>query len=154
MDQELKTVVFISYNQVNGLTSGWHGDGRVFVHANDDGAWGSATGSGGNDYERAISVMRSLKHDFYRNLKVPVKDVDRFFIYAGLNAFQDAISLAMELKQLSEADVAVVACSCDWSEKQRLLEGMGIELIGCDCGGQEKMGALARRALATDQLVA
>lgn len=147
VDPKVKTTVLVSYNAVEGFSSGWRGDGRLFIHANDDGEWGSGTGRGGNDMDRATSVMRSLEHNFYRELKVPVQDVDEFFLYAGLNAMKAALELALHLKKLTGAGVTVVACSCDWDEKGRILRGSGVPLMKCLCGGQDKMADIARKVL-------
>jgi len=147
--QSVKTTVLISYNQIDGYGNGWHGDGKVFVHANADSRWGSENGSGSSDRERASSVMGSLRHNFYGSLSVPVKDVDVFYIYAGLNAMESALGMARQLKEMvPEAKVAVVACDCDWGQKQQILRGSGIELLSCGCGGQSKMGRIAEMALA------
>ena len=83
----VKTTVIISYNEVTGFKPGWHGERRLFVCANKDGAWGANTGCGGNDIERAASVMASISHGFYGKLEVPVEVVDCFYIYAGLYRF-------------------------------------------------------------------
>jgi len=149
MSEQVKTTVLISYNAVDGFQSGWHGDKRLFVHANGDGKWGSDTGSGENKRVRAQSVMGSLSHQFYGKLNVPVKDVDEFFIYAGTNAMKSALDMALRLRELSEGTkLTVVACSCDWEEKLRILKGSGIELLKCACGGQSRMGDIAQKVLA------
>ena len=148
MSQLVKTIVLISYNAVNGFQTGWHGDKHLFVHANGDGGWGCDTGSGRNKEERAQSVMGSLSHQFYGKLTVPVKDVDEFFIYAGLHAMRSALAMAKSLKELSNGvKVTVVACDCRWGEKERILRGSGIELLQCGCGGQNKMGDIAQKVL-------
>ncbi len=142
------TTVIISYNQVNGFSPGWHGDGRLFIHANGAGKWGSDTGYGSNDEQRARSVMGSLSHQFYGRFEVPIENVDVFYIYAGLNAFREAISMALTLKaRAKNARVVVVACDCDWDQKLGMLGGTGIELQGCSCGGQEKLGMIAKQIL-------
>jgi len=149
MSEQVKTTVLISYNAVANFQSGWHGNKRLFVHANSDGWWAGDTGSGRNNHERAQSVMGSLSHQFYGKFEVPVKNVDEFFIYAGLNAMESALNMALRLKELSRgAKVTVVACSCNWSEKERILLGSGIELLPCSCGGQDKMGDIAQKILA------
>jgi hypothetical protein len=139
--------VIISYNRVDGFAPGWHGDGRLFIHANGDGEWGSDTGYGKNDEQRARSVMGSLSHGFYGRLEVPIENVDVFYIYAGLNAFKEAIFMALNLKKVQNARVVVVACDCDWDQKQEMLRGTGIELQECWCGGQEKLGMIAKQIL-------
>jgi hypothetical protein len=40
----------------------------------------------------------------------------------------------------------VVACDCDWDQKLGC-SWNGIELQGCSCGGQEKLGMIAKQIL-------
>lgn len=139
--------VLISYNQISGFESGWREteQGKVFIHACDKGA-GMDVGYGKTDQDRAKSVMKRLKFEFYGELEVPIKDVDLFLIYAGLYAMQEAIKLAQRIKQ-DGGQVKVVACDCDLEEKKQLLEAAEIPLIICECGGEEDMGRLAKEIL-------
>lgn len=137
--------VLISYNSVAGFRSGWHKDNQVFVCANDAGQ-GASTGEGRDNEQRAGSVMHSISNRFYRG-NVPVESVERFYVYAGLNALEGAISIAKSLQSAAPgAPITVVACGCNWDKKLRLLAGTGIHLIECECGGRETMGGIAERA--------
>lgn len=142
-----KTTVVISYNPVKGFNSGWHEgkDVQVFICANDDG-WGCDTGKGDDDYERAGSVMHDLGHEYYDG-KVPVEGVQEYFVYSGLYAFRQAISMAEELKQKSGAQTSVVACSCRWDKKENMLDRAEIPLIKCECGGRVFLGKMVREML-------
>lgn len=140
------TTVLISYNPVNGFRSGWYARRRVFVCASDKG-FGSDIGGGKNDYERAGSVMHKLSGEYYRG-SVPVERVKHYFIYAGLYAMDQAIGIAKSLKsQSSNAPVTVVACSCDSSKKRALLDGTGIDITWCECGGHKTMGSIAESVI-------
>lgn len=140
MKKKRPTSVIISYNPVDGYNSGWHesAKARVFVCANDQG-YGSETGKGDTDYERAGSVMHDLGHDYYDG-KVPVKDVREYIVYSGLYAFRSAISMARMLKQESNVAVTIVACSCEWPEKKQMVAKAIIPLVRCECGGREFLG--------------
>jgi len=140
MKKKRPIFVIISYNPVRGYNSGWHesAKARVFVCANDNGR-GCDTGKGDTDYERAGSVMHDLGHDYY-NGKVPVKDVKEYIVYSGLYAFRSAIDMARMLKQESNALVTIVACSCEWPEKERMVAKVNIPLIRCECSGRGFLG--------------
>ncbi len=143
---EKGTVVLISYNSVAGHRSGWHGKDRLFVCANDQGQ-GANIGEGCNDKQRAGSVMHSISNRFYRG-SVPVESVERFYVYAGLNAFEGAISMAKSLQNRAlGAPITVVACGCDMGQKRNLLRGTSIDMISCECGGRETLGDIARQAI-------
>lgn len=140
------TVVLVSYNSVANYRSGWHGNDRLFVCANDQGR-GAVTGNGSDDKQRANSVMHSISGSFYRG-SVPVENVERFYVYAGLNAFEGAISMARSLQnRASGAPVTVVACGCDRNRKRELLRDTGIDMVSCECGGRETLGDIARKAM-------
>jgi|SRR3989344_3167677 len=142
------TTVIISYNDVSGFLSGWHGDQRLFICANDAGM-ASQTGEGSTDRQRAGCVMHRICGTFYRG-SVPVENVQQFFVYAGLNAFEGAIAMAKDLwKKCPTAKVTVVSCHCDSNQKQRLLRDTGVGMIPCVCGGHSKLGEIAREALQT-----
>ncbi len=143
MENGVKTTVFISYNPVDGFCSGWHADDKVFVCANDSGP-GAAVGEGKNDEARAGSVMHKLSGQY--NGVVPVERVKRYYVYAGLYAFRQAIGMAKSLAARSSAPVTVVSCDCEPKEKCELLYGTSIDLVSCECGGRETMGRLAAEA--------
>lgn len=140
-----RTTVLISYNPVNGFSSGWHARRKVFVCANDAGR-GADTGNGENDRQRAGSVMHKLSGQFYRGT-VPVERVKHYYIYAGLNAFEQAIGIAKSLRTQNQSPVTVVACNCETSEKRELLEGTGINIKWCECGGRHTLGRIAEVAI-------
>ncbi|MBT6930509.1 MAG: hypothetical protein HN986_06735 [Candidatus Marinimicrobia bacterium] len=141
-----KTLVLISYNQVSGFQSGWHGKNRVYICANDQGR-GYDTGSGKTDKERAGSVMHKISGDYYKG-SVPVDNVEQFIVYAGLNALRSAIFMAKDLsEQAPGIPVIVAACDCKWREKRELLAGTNIRLEECECGGKHTMGRFARSGL-------
>lgn len=139
--------VFISYNPVRGFVSGWHANGTVFICANDADAVVQAASDA--RVATAGSVMHSISNQFYKG-SVPVDQVTKYIVYAGLHAFQSAINMAKTLQQRApDATVIVAGCRCDWPEKQRLLQGTQITLIRCECGGRVKMGELATEACST-----
>lgn len=139
-----KITVFISYNPVEGFTSGWHG--KVFICANDAG-YGRNTGKGRDGYQRAKSVMHKLSGKYYHG-SVPVEDVRQYIVYAGLCAFDGAISMAKTLRSLAKGvPVTVAACGCDWTEKQQLLQGTDIQLISVECTGSYALGKMAQDAM-------
>lgn len=143
--EEQGITVLISYNPVAGFRSGWHKNDRVFVCANDHGQ-GAVTGEGCDHKQRARSVMHSISNRFYRG-SVPVEGVKHFYVYAGLNALEGAISMAKSLQSTAPgAPITVIACDCDWDKKHQLLAGTNICIKKCECGGRETMGALARQA--------
>ena len=140
------TTVIISYNNVKGFTSGWHGGDKLFICANDQGR-GSASGSTGTEQQRAGSTMHRISHQYYDG-EVPVNNVTQYIVYAGLNALHGAIDMAIGLWQHApDVPILVVACSCDWTEKTQRLEGTGIGLQQCECGGSKTLAAFARAAL-------
>ncbi|OGD31807.1 hypothetical protein A3C91_00055 [Candidatus Azambacteria bacterium RIFCSPHIGHO2_02_FULL_52_12] len=140
------TVVLVSYNAVAGFRSGWHANNRVFVCANDSGQ-GANTGEGRDNKQRAGAVMHTISNRFYRG-SVPVEGVERFYVYAGLNAFEGAISMARSLQfHAPGAPITVAACGCDWQKKLQLLEGSGIHMVKCECSGRETLGRIARQAI-------
>lgn len=142
------TTVVISYNDVAGFPSGWHGNQKLFVCANDAGM-ASRTGEGKSDQRRAGSVMHRISGTFYRG-SVPVENVQRFFVYAGLNALEGAVAMAKGIwVKHPNAKITVVSCHCDRGRKRALLEGTSIDMISCECGGQHTLGRIAREALAS-----
>jgi hypothetical protein len=70
---------------------------RLFIHANGAGKWGSDTGYGSNDEQRARSVMARSPTNL-RPVRSPNRKRGCLYIYAGLNAFRAAISMALTLK--------------------------------------------------------
>lgn len=143
-----RSVVLISYNPVNGFRSGWHADGRVYVCASDNG-FGCNVGEGSNDHARAGSVMHKLSGQYYKGT-VPVERVKHYYIYAGLYAMDQAISIAKSLRSQNEAPVTVVACDCESRQKKNLLSGTGIDINWCECGGHRTMGRIAAEAAIRD----
>lgn len=143
--QAKKTVVFISYNKIDGFQSGWHGGKRIFICANDAGR-GCDTGEGQNDQDKANGVMHRISGRYY-NGAVPVENVERYFIYAGLYAFSQAIGLAKSIFDKNSKPTTVVACSCDKAKKQSLLAGTGITLSMCECGGERTLGSIVEKTL-------
>lgn len=142
------TTVVISYNDVAGFPSGWHGNQKLFVCANDDGM-AASTGEGGSNQQRAGSVMHRISGTFYRG-SVPVGIVQRFLVYAGLNALEGAIAMAKDLWVKSpNAKITVVSCHCDFGHKRALLKDTNIDMISCECGGQDTLGRIAREVLAS-----
>lgn len=135
-------MVLISYNPVAGFRSGWHKNNRLFVCANDAGN-GADNGEGRDNKQRAGSVMHSISGRFYRG-SVPVEGVKQFYVYAGLNALEGAISMAKGLQSNAPgAPITVAACSCDWEKKRQLLSGTDIRIVECECGGRETLGRIA-----------
>ncbi len=143
---EKKTTVLISYNKIDGFRSGWHAKNKVFICANDKGR-GSETGQGEDRATKAGNVMHRLSGSYYHGA-VPVKQVEQYYVYSGLHAMRQAIGMAKSLRSESQAPVTVVACNCDAREKENLLQGTGIDLIWCECGGETKMGQLAKATMA------
>ena len=139
-----KTTVLISYNPVGSFRSGWHADNRVFVCANDAG-YGRITGDGRNGDQKAGSVMHHISGQFYHG-SVPVNEVKRYYVYAGLHAMEQAISMARNLRSQAQAPVTLVACNCDANEKRNLLMGTDITIEWCECGGKSTMGRIAEAA--------
>jgi CheY-like chemotaxis protein len=145
-DKNGKTVVLISYNSVKGFDSGWHGEDRVYVCANDQGR-ARVTGNGRTDKERAGSVMHKISNNYYHG-SVPVENVKQYIVYSGLNALDSAIYMAKDLsKQAPDVPVTVAACGCSWGRKEDLLRGTNISLEGCECGGASAMGRFAQNAM-------
>jgi len=138
-----KTVVLISYNQVEGFRSGWHARKKVFVCANDAGR-GYRTGNGDDDDSKAGSVLHKLSGQ-YRGA-VPVERVKHYYIYAGLHAMDQALGMAKSLNSQSQAPVTIVACSCQSRKKEQILDGSGIPIKWCECGGESTMGGIAKVA--------
>lgn len=143
--KDAKITVLISYNEVKGFSSGWHANKRLYVCANDAGR-GRDTGKGNSDEEKAGSVMHDISGSYYHG-NVPVKKIERYYVYAGLNAMDQALSMAESLRRTSSAPVTVVACHCRSGEKERLLSGNGIDIIWSECGGKDTMGELAKEIL-------
>ncbi|OGF25085.1 hypothetical protein A2303_05685 [Candidatus Falkowbacteria bacterium RIFOXYB2_FULL_47_14] len=141
-----RTTVLISYNRVEGFESGWHGQKRLFVCANDAGR-GSNTGEGWSDNERAGSVMHSISGQYYHGA-VPVKSVKEYFVYAGLYAFEQAIHIARSLRKASGKPTTLVACHCRSAQKVDMLRLTGIRIIWSECGGSRTMGELGKKAIA------
>lgn len=141
-----RTTVLISYNPVSGFSSGWHARKKIFVCASDVG-FGANVGDGKDKYSKAGSVMHQISGQFYRG-SVPVDRVKRYYVYAGLNAMRQAINMAISLRSESQAPVTVIACDCDAREKRNLLEGTGIDIKWCECGGNKTMGRIAEQAIA------
>lgn len=141
-----KTVVLISYNSVEGFNSGWHGENRVYVCANDKGR-ARETGNGRDDKERACSVMHNISGSYYHG-SVPIENVEEYVVYSGLNALESAIYMAKDLNDKApDVPVTVAACGCSWGRKEKLLSGTNIRLESCECGGKSTMGEFARKAM-------
>ena len=143
-----ETTVVISYNSVSGFKSGWHGGKRLFVCANDAGR-GFLTGIGDTDEQRAANAMHRISGQFY-NGAVPVECVKHYYIYAGLTAFTQALSIAKSLMTQSDAPVTVVACDCQIGEKQSLIRNLGVKILRCECSGSATLGRLSREAVSTN----
>ncbi len=140
-----RTIVLISYNRVDGFSSGWHARRKVFVCANGEGR-GASTGEGKDKYARAGSVMHNISGQYY-NGAVPVERVKHYYIYAGLYAMEQAIGIAKSLRSKNGSPVTVVACSCDTGKKENLLADTGISIKWCECGGESTMGRIAEAAI-------
>ena len=140
-----KTTVLISYNPISGFSSGWHARKRIFVCASDTG-FGQDVGNGKDNYSRAGSVMHRISGQFYRG-SVPTERIKRYYVYAGLAAMRQAINMAKSLRSESQAPVTVVACDCNAREKRDLLEGTGIDIMWCECGGHKTLGRIAEAAI-------
>ncbi|MBI4992014.1 MAG: hypothetical protein HZB99_02245 [Candidatus Harrisonbacteria bacterium] len=97
----------------------------------------------GMEDARAKKVMQNLSGKakeivLLRNIKFVI-------IYAGLHAFKSAIELAKSVKkQNKNTRILVVSCPCDWHDKEQLLEGTSINIMGCECGGRLTMGMIAK----------
>lgn len=144
------TTVVISYNPISGFDSGWHGGGRLFVCASDEGR-GAGIGVGSDNRRRAESVMRSL----FGHYHVPVKDVQQYVLYAGFHAFDGVIALAKELEHIAPGvPIVVAACDCHWEKKVDLLRGTGIRMILCECGGSGTLGKIAQESLEEEDVLA
>lgn len=141
-----KTLVLISYNPVNGFESGWHGSGKLFVCASDNGA-GACIGDGADNKQRAGSVMHKISGSFHFG-SVPVENVKQFIVYAGLSAFEGAIYMAQSLKKSAPGvPITIIACSCYWDRKVKLLRDTDIGIEKCECGGESTLGRLAKQAI-------
>lgn len=143
--QAQKTVVLISYNKIHGFQSGWHGGKRIYICANDAGR-GHETGEGRSDQDKANGVMHKISGRYYHGA-VPVENVERYYIYAGLYAFSQAIDLAKSIFDKNGKPTTVVACSCDKMKKESLLAGTGITLAMCECGGESSLGRIVEKIL-------
>ena len=141
-----KTTVLISYNSVKGFKSGWHANKKLYICANDIGR-GKDTGRGSTEVEKAGSVMHSISGSYY-NGSVPVEKVEHYYVYAGLNAMNQAVYMATSLKKESSAPVTVVACNCSSSQKRQILSANNIDIIWSGCGGETTMGRIAQEMLA------
>lgn len=135
------TTVFISYNNIEGYPSGWHKENRVFICANDNGK-GAMTGDGQGPENRAGSVMHNISGQFYHG-SVPVEQIKEYVVYAGINAMHQAIAMAKDLKaRVSDIPVIVVSCKCKQDEKKKLLKGLDINVLPCECGGHKTMSRM------------
>lgn len=71
-------------------------------------------------------------------------------IYAGLHAFEQAVALAKQIRSKG-IGVAILSCSCRIGEKRSLLKGTDIQLLDCECSGEDTMGMLAKLFIADFQ---
>ena len=140
------TTVIISYNDVNGFSSGWHGNQQLFVCANDAGP-AVNTGDGNTTEQRLKSVTHKIADAYYKGT-IPIENVGCFYVYAGMHAFQSAIGIARILQRKCPlSDIALVSCKCDRRKKEILLWDTRIRWIPCECGGNETLGEIASKAV-------
>ena len=127
-----KATVVITYNSVKGYPAGTYSGkkGPVVVYSHDNtSSW----------EDEAESMLGQIMHGLYG--RVNPEDVEKVYIYVGLNAKDGALraaeSLAGRINKLE-----IVACDCHSDEKKRTAERIGAPIIWADCGGRQTLGSI------------
>jgi len=125
-----KTTLVLTYNHVKGYPQGVYkkGNNKVIVHSQDR-----------RYYQDSPSRLSELMHSLYS--KVDFDKIDEVVVYSGLNAMEGSLRAAKQFSH-NNKKIKLVACSCDYGEKKRVARELGVELIGCSCGGVSTLGSL------------
>jgi len=141
-----KAVVLMTYNTVEGFKPGIYGDGRLIVYS-----WDKKLRS-----EKCKEAAKDITDKFYKdfNLRRDGNLFEHIFVYAGMNAMDEAISAARmighDLKDYENLGkkVTMVGCDCDYNKKARIAhDSYSVSLIQCECGGDVTMGKIAKAIL-------
>ena len=136
-----KTTIILTYRTVTGFPDGIHGDGRLIVHSANDRHYEDFVRT--DMEERAPGILHSLMHKIYN--REGFDNVDMIYVYAGVNAMDQALHAASNLAGLS--NVTLVACRCQKEKKERFAKDNGIEIIFSNCGAQDTLGDIANKIL-------
>jgi hypothetical protein len=141
-----KAVVLMTYNTVEGFVPGTHADGRIIVYSWDKRFKDS----------RCRDAAKSITDRFYEdfNLRKDAQLFEHIFVYAGINAIDEAIQAARMIghdwknPELDDSGkrVTLVACDCDLDKKRRAAhDSYTVDMILCGCGGDVVMGKIAKQ---------
>jgi len=149
----LKSAAFVTYNQIGrdaNLQDGWHerNGRRAFVLQNTKGEGGYRNG-------RPIGTERRQEEVglLWGKLRDVLPELDHVVVYVGTGGSERAIALAA---QLPASKVTFVACDCNLSHKEMLIQQSGLNEAGrvlCECGGHGMMEFLFRNFLEVGELM-
>ncbi len=146
-----QTVAFITYNTLDGITTGWHErEGRrAFVMQNTKGRGAIREGN------RTMTVAE-LSAEIERQwgeLQKHLPEIDHAYVYVGAEGSERAIELASKLKP---EQVTFIGCRCGLAHKEALVQAAGMDRsrrILCECGGHSTMFAMIVSYLRTGEAV-
>ncbi|MBW3015559.1 hypothetical protein KY330_03995 [Candidatus Woesearchaeota archaeon] len=139
-----KAVVLMTYRSVDGFRPGMYDNGRLLIYYYN----------GHHDKskpERAKAITDQFYRDF--NLRQDADMFEHIFVYVGTNALEEALRAARMIghdwKHLENSKkVTMVCCDCNLNRKRQAAhDSYTVNMILCDCGGQDTMGRIARQIL-------
>lgn len=145
----MKNVAFITYNSLDGLSSGWHeaNGRRALVLQNTKGEGSRVNGRpiGSANREEQIGML-------WTELQNNIHELDHVVVYVGANGSQRAIELA---SQLPPTKVTFVSCDCGLDIKELLITLSGLSEAGrvlCECGGHLTMKVMFQTFMRSGEL--
>ena len=118
-------VLIVTYKEIRGFKYGRHETDEAIVYSDFHGR---------NKYARILNVDSEQADESVNEFLKELQDIDKAYVYVGLDMMQSAGRLMSDLKSLGK-DVSMVACDCDYREKKIFAGDFGVRLINADCGG-------------------
>ena len=145
---EDKCTLIVSYNGVNGFSSGSHGNGRVVIlqpsmkEFREDKSEGKESASFGFHFQTFNLIGRNI--------------VDAYIYLGDFNSLEDVrfkmfqASLRSVMVQIKDkSKINLVCCDCNWQRKETFAQAEGFILIESECGGKDTLGRIVENILET-----
>jgi hypothetical protein len=144
---KMKPITFVTtYRGVEGFGLGlYEGLERDVVIAGAEIPWQERGSLSGYD-----TVPLDVAADAYKGAARATDEIfpriDEALVYLGKRSATPGFEFAKQLKEAG-ADVALVACDCDYTVKHELAAGYEMPMIMSECGGKDTLERLVREKL-------
>lgn len=141
-------VLLISYNQIEGFPEGRFEDDNVIVFSSRSGGQllnGNWVGDGSvsRDDRKAVANARLLETMLGVVSTTDPSEISEAVVYVGQRAIPQALEIARMLAAYGKK-LRIVGCDCNYAEKARVAQELGVAYELSECGGVRTMGRIAR----------